>query len=154
MASRSSTSGVFLAGVCCAFTVSMILPRVVAAALAAGPKSSSSTTKTNTGPPCYIVIEAKLKASEIKRFGAYAAQVPALVSKFGGRYLVLGGTHTSLEGDWETTKLVLHKWPNAATAHAFWTSPEYQALKQLRQGTGDFRIMLLEGLEELPSSSL
>ena len=150
MATRS-TSGCFLASVCCVIAVSMILPRV--AALANFQSSSLSSTK-DPGTPCYIVIEAKLKASQLKRFGAYAAKVPKLVEQFGGQYLVLGGTHTSLEGDWGETKLVLHQWPNATAAHDFWNSPEYQELKKLRQGTGEFRIMLLEGLEEVPSSIL
>lgn len=101
----------------------------------------------NSAPPAYLVIEAKLKKSELQQFGKYAAKVQGLVARFGGEYLVLGGNHEPLEGDWGKTRMVLHKWPNATTAKEFWDSDEYQEVKKLREGTGEFRIMMLEGLE-------
>ena len=33
--------------------------------------------------------------------------LPAVVEKFGGRYLVRGGAHEVLEGDWRPTRLVV-----------------------------------------------
>eukprot|EP01083_Nonionella_stella_P088118 245396_1 len=102
---------------------------------------------TGSGPPAYVVIEAQLKQSEMERFASYASQVPSLVRKFGGEYIVLGGKHEPLEGEWEDTRLVMHKWPNAEMAKQFWDSVEYQELKKIREGTGDFRIMLVEGLD-------
>lgn len=101
-----------------------------------------------SGPPAYVVIEAQLKQSEMERFASYASQVPRLVQQFGGEYIVLGGKHETLEGEWGDTRLVMHKWPNAEMAKQFWDSDEYQELKKIRQGTGDFRIMLVEGLDE------
>jgi uncharacterized protein (DUF1330 family) len=44
------------------------------------------------------------------------------------------------------SKIVLQKWPNEKMAKAFWNSPEYAEVKKLREGTGTFRIMLIEGL--------
>ena len=104
-------------------------------------------TNTSVTKPAYIVIEAKLKESEMERFGQYASQVPALVARYGGEYLVLGGQHEPLEGNWDTTRIVLHRWPSVDEAKKFWNSDEYQELKKLREGTGEFRIMLLEGLD-------
>ena len=109
--------------------------------------SFSGVTPPVPGPPAYVVIEAKLKQSEMERFVSYSSQVPSLVQKFGGEYIVLGGNHEPLEGEWEDTRLVMHKWPNAEMAKQFWDSVEYQELKKIREGTGDFRIMLVEGLD-------
>lgn len=44
------------------------------------------------------------------------------------------------------TKIVIQKWPNTETAQKFWNSPEYAQVKRLREGTGTFRIMLVEGI--------
>eukprot|EP00581_Thalassiosira_minuscula_P017679 CAMPEP_0183719988 /NCGR_PEP_ID=MMETSP0737-20130205/12738_1 /TAXON_ID=385413 /ORGANISM="Thalassiosira miniscula, Strain CCMP1093" /LENGTH=133 /DNA_ID=CAMNT_0025949783 /DNA_START=158 /DNA_END=559 /DNA_ORIENTATION=- len=110
--------------------------------------SSSPSTGKNSGPEAYVLIEAKLKPTELERFGSYASRVPSVVEKYGGQYIVLGGNHEPLEGDWGETRLVLHKWPNAECARQFWNSEEYRELKDLREGTGDFRIMLLEGLDK------
>ena len=106
-----------------------------------------TNANSENNKPAYVVIEAKLKESEMERFGLYASQVPALVSKYGGEYLVLGGHHEALEGDWDTTRIVLHRWPSMVEARKFWDSDEYQELKKLREGTGEFRIMLLEGFD-------
>jgi uncharacterized protein (DUF1330 family) len=110
---------------------------------------------TPPGPPAYVVIEAKLKQSEMERFASYASKVLPLVEKYGGQYIVLGGRHEPLEGDWGETKVVLHKWPNAEMAKQFWDSDDYQEVKSIRDGTGEFRIMLVEGLdkEDLEGSS-
>ena len=102
----------------------------------------------NKGPPAYMIIEAKLKPSEIDQFTKYASKVPSLVSRFGGEYVVLGGNHEPLEGDWDGTRVVLQRWPNATMAKSFWESEEYSEVKKLREGTGDFRVMLVEGLEK------
>ena len=91
----------------------------------------------------YIVVEALI--TERDRFAAYARRVPELVARFGGEYLVLGGAQEALEGDWGDARLVMHRWPDMAGARRFWNSPEYAAVKKLREGTGEFRVMLLEG---------
>ena len=101
-----------------------------------------------SGAEAYIVIEAKLEKSELERFSDYASKVPLLVKKYGGEYIVLGGEHEPLEGEWGSTRIVIHRWPNAEMARQFWNSDEYKELKKVREGTGDFRIMLLEGLKK------
>ena len=107
----------------------------------------TSLTSHSAGPEAYIVIEAKLDPSHRERFASYASQVPALVAKYGGEYKVMGGTHEPLEGEWGATRIVMHRWPNAESAREFWHSEEYRELKKVREGTGDFRIILLEGLQ-------
>lgn len=96
----------------------------------------------------YIIVEAVLHDAE--KFGAYARAVPPIVAEYGGEYLVLGGEHTSLEGDWGATRLVVHRWPSAEQAKAFWYSEAYEAVKPLRHGTGEFRVMLVDGLQQTP----
>lgn len=92
----------------------------------------------------YLVVEAVITDAE--KFGAYIKAVPPIVAQFGGEYLVVGGEAEPLEGDWGETKIVLHRWPDMPTARLFWHSDEYQQAKRLREGTGQFRVMLVDGL--------
>jgi uncharacterized protein (DUF1330 family) len=94
----------------------------------------------------YIIVEAIVHDPET--FSAYAKKVPAIVAQFGGEYLVLGGPQKSLEGDWSHSRVVMHRWPSAEQAKAFWDSDEYAAAKPLRAGTGEFRVILVEGVQQ------
>ncbi len=91
----------------------------------------------------YLVVEAVI--TDRGKFAAYARQVPELVDRFGGEYIVLGGEQEALEGDWGDVRLVVHRWPDMASARRFWNSPDYAEVRKLREGAGEFRVMLLEG---------
>ena len=93
-----------------------------------------------------MIVQARITAPE--KFRAYTAVVPALVTRFGGRYRVLGGATTLLEGQWPDVKTVVSEWPDRASAQAFWQSPEYGAAKLLREGAGDFTVVLVDGLPD------
>lgn len=92
----------------------------------------------------FMIIQARI--SDAQKFSAYTALVPALVARFGGRYRVLGGVTTVLEGQWPEVKTVVSEWPSRAAAEAFWASPEYRAALALREGAGEFNVVLIDGL--------
>mmetsp|Transcript_32473 Transcript_32473/g.97240 ORF Transcript_32473/g.97240 Transcript_32473/m.97240 type:complete len:143 (-) Transcript_32473:438-866(-) len=120
---------------------------LAAVALLAAVPSFSDAFSAKPSPPAYLVIEARI--TDPAKFASYARSVPAVVSSFGGEYLVLGGRHEPLEGEWGETRVVLQRWPDGVdSARRFWKSDEYAAVKKLREGTGEFRIVMLEGLEE------
>lgn len=96
----------------------------------------------------YLIIEARI--TDPHGFAAYARATPALVARFGGRYVVMGGAQQSLEGEHAPTRTVISYWPDRATALAFWHSPEYAAIKPLRDGTGTFRVLLADGMQAQP----
>lgn len=108
-----------------------------------------STTPNNSITPAYVLIEAKLDPTQLEQFGKYVPKVAQLVEKYGGEYVVLKGEQTPLEGKWNETRIVLQKWKSKEDALNWWNSDEYQQVKKIRKGTGDFRIMLVEGLEEI-----
>lgn len=93
--------------------------------------------------PAYLVVEARLH--DPGAFAAYARIVPELVARYGGEYLAIGGEQEALEGDWSGLRVVLHRWPDMERARLFWHSEEYRAAKALREGTGEFRVLLVEG---------
>ncbi|MFT4256936.1 MAG: DUF1330 domain-containing protein [Pseudoxanthomonas sp.] len=98
--------------------------------------------------PAYLIITATL--TDPSKFAAYARQVPALVQRHGGRYRVMGGVQETLEGEADGTRIVVSEWPDRTAAQAFWHSPEYAELKQLRDGSGSFNVRLVDVLPGSP----
>ncbi len=94
----------------------------------------------------YLVVEAVL--TDPKGFVPYTKVVPSLVAKMGGEYIAIGGESEVLEGEWGNTKVVLHRWPSMQAARDFWYSDEYQEAIKLREGTGEFRVMLVDGVKQ------
>jgi uncharacterized protein (DUF1330 family) len=93
----------------------------------------------------FMIVQARITDAE--KFRAYTAVVPALVAHFGGRYRVLGGATTVLEGQWPAVKTVVSEWPDRAAAQAFWDSDEYRHAARLRAGAGEFTVVLVEGID-------
>ncbi len=91
----------------------------------------------------YMIIEAEIHDRE--RFAHYAQAVAPLVAEYGGEYLVLGGRHEPLEGEFSGQRFVVSRWPSREAALAFWNSERYAELRRLRAGTGRFRVILIEG---------
>jgi len=76
----------------------------------------------------------------------YKQQVAPLIMRFGGRYLARGGRHEVLEGDWEPHRLVVLEVPDMASLEAWYDSPEYAPIKQIRENSAEGRLIALEGL--------
>lgn len=95
----------------------------------------------------FVVVLARLGDPE--KFAPYAEVVPELISKYGGQYRILGGEITLLEGEWDDRLVVVSEWPDKAAAEKFWNSPEYREAKKLREGAGEFTVLLIEGLPAL-----
>lgn len=96
--------------------------------------------------PAYMIVEAEI--TDMARFRAYAERNPELVARHGGRYLAMRTATEPLEGDWDGLRVVLSEWPDMDAARRYWNSPEYQALKALRDGTGRFRVILVDGIKK------
>jgi uncharacterized protein (DUF1330 family) len=78
----------------------------------------------------------------------YAARLPPLYERFGGRYLAVGRVGEMLEGQAQASSYVLSEWPSIEAARAFWNSPEYDELRRARieGGWGTFTVYLFEGI--------
>ena len=94
---------------------------------------------------CYMIVLAELTDRE--RFLAdYASVVPRLVAQFGGHYLIRGSGGEFLEGAWcAHPSALISQWPSREHALRFWNSAEYQQATTLREGTGRFQVLLVDG---------
>ncbi len=95
----------------------------------------------------YLIIQATVH--DWDKFKLYTQAVPPLIKKFGGHYIAMGAPEL-IEGRSAPKSIVMSQWPSCEAAHAFWDSPEYAEAKKLREGTGEFNIMLMDGLTQTP----
>ncbi|MCY4211763.1 MAG: DUF1330 domain-containing protein [Gammaproteobacteria bacterium] len=93
--------------------------------------------------PAYMIVQATVTKPE--QFAEYAQRMPALVAKYGGKYLALGGAVEKLEGDWDHQALVISEWPSMDAARTLWHSDDYAELKKVREGAVDVSVLLVEG---------
>jgi uncharacterized protein (DUF1330 family) len=87
--------------------------------------------------PAYVI--ALVAVTDMQRYREYMKATPSVIAEFGGKFIVRGGEAVTLEGAPETRRIVILEFPNLEQAMAFYHSPEYAQVKELRKGaaTGD-----------------
>ena len=93
----------------------------------------------------YLIALIDVKDPEAYR--AYVARSPAVIAKYGGRFLARGGQSVTLEGDAVASRIVLLEFPTLEHAKTFYASPEYQEAKQLRAGAAVGRFFAVQGVD-------
>jgi len=92
----------------------------------------------------YVIADVEVKDPET--YAEYRRQVLPLVERHGGRFIVRGGVHRVLEGDWRPGRVVVIEFPDMAALDAWYRSPEYAALIRLRQGVSRGSLIAVEGV--------
>lgn len=92
----------------------------------------------------YIIVD--LDLHDAPAYEAYKRDVPALIARHGGEYVVRGGEHEVLEGNWTPRRLVVLRFPSRDAARAFFADPDYAPLKALRQRLADTNAVIVEGI--------
>lgn len=92
----------------------------------------------------YFIVE--LDVTDATGFEEYRRVVPPVVEKYGGRFLVRGGTSEVLEGQWKPKRLTVVEFPSAARAREFYSSREYQQIIGLRLKAATTNLVLVEGV--------
>jgi uncharacterized protein (DUF1330 family) len=89
---------------------------------------------------------AHLNVTDPAAFESYRAAVPDVIARFGGRYLVRGGSVEVLEGEWRVPRLVILAFDSMDQARRFYHSAEYQEILPLRLAAAEGDVVLVEGL--------
>jgi uncharacterized protein (DUF1330 family) len=76
----------------------------------------------------------------------YRRQVPGTVTKYGGRFVVRGGSFQTLEGSWQPKRLVMLEFPSVDQARRWYDSEEYRPLKAMREKASTANMVLVEGV--------
>ena len=92
----------------------------------------------------YFVVD--LDVADAAGFEEYRRVVPAVIAKYGGRYLVRGAAFEVLEGQHKPKRLTVIEFPSVARAKEFYDSKDYQAIIGLRHKTAKTSLVLVEGV--------
>jgi len=93
--------------------------------------------------PAYVIADIDVQDAETYR--DYVALVPGTLEPFGGRFLVRGGAHTTLEGSWQPKRLIIVEFPSAEHARRWYESDAYVAAIEIRQSSSRGSLVLVEG---------
>ena len=91
----------------------------------------------------YLIGE--IEVTDPAGYEEYRKQVLAVVTKYGGKFLVRGGKVDAKEGGWNPKRVVLLEFPSLAQAQKWYDSPEYAPLIKLRQKASKGKLILVEG---------
>jgi len=98
-------------------------------------------------PPTGYYIAEVFDVTNQVDFNTYVAGVPATIAKYGGRYLVRGGKTQSLEGE-PPNRIAVVTFDSAEAARKWYDSPEYSAIKPIRQRSAKARGFIVEGVPQ------
>ena len=92
----------------------------------------------------YVIVQ--ITVNDEAAYARYREDVPGTIKKFGGEYIVRGGDMELLEGEWRMPRCVVLRFPDMASARAWYNSPDYQGPKAVRQAAAVSNAILIEGV--------
>ena len=93
----------------------------------------------------YVILD--IDVYDEKKYLEYQKQVPAIIKKYGGRYLVRGGNIISL-GEWKPERIVVLEFPSFEKLQAFISCSEYEPVKRIREESATSKIIAVDGCAE------
>jgi len=78
--------------------------------------------------------------------GPYTQSLPSIYAKYGGKYVALSTDFDVAEGRNDMQAVIISGWPDAESARTFWDSPEYREAIKLRDGIGEFDVVIVPAL--------
>ena len=94
----------------------------------------------------YLIIElSSLENGNVANYAEYCRRVRPMVENHGGQYLARGGEITPIAGDWNPERMVVVEFPSVDNIRQWWDSPEYRAIKGLRESAVTARAIVVEG---------
>lgn len=92
----------------------------------------------------YVIAE--IEVTDPAAYEEYRKQVPGVIAKYGGKYVVRGGKVESLEGGWSPRRLAVVEFPSMDQALKFYRSADYAPLIKLRQKASRGKLIIVEGV--------
>ena len=92
----------------------------------------------------YVVVD--VLRTDLGPAARYSEQSGPSVARHGGRFLARGGRTEVLEGQWDPERLVVIEFQSVEAAKAWYDSEDYRAIREIRRGAGEWRMVLVEGL--------
>ena len=96
---------------------------------------------------CYFIVTIdKNQPEKEEMYAEYVAKVRPNVEQYGGEYLVRATEVTPMFGDWHPDKVLVLRFKDREAFACWYNSPEYQAIKHLREESVYSRGLLVDGV--------
>ncbi len=92
--------------------------------------------------PGYLILHGEV--TDPDGYAEYKERAQVLLAEHGARYLARGGESTPLEGEW-LPRFVIVEFPSYDAALAFYHSPEYQEVAEIRKRCSRSAVAIVEG---------
>ena len=92
----------------------------------------------------YVIAE--IDITDPAAYEDYRRQVPDVIARYGGKYIVRGGRVEPLEGGWSPKRIAVVEFPSMEQALKFYRSPEYAPLITIRQKASRGKLVIVEGV--------
>ena len=86
-----------------------------------------------------------LKINNPENYKEYIEKVKPIAEKFGGEYIVRGGTNIIIEGNWKHPRTIVIKFPSYEKAIEWYNSDEYKSIKQIRLDNAETNAIIIKG---------
>jgi uncharacterized protein (DUF1330 family) len=96
-------------------------------------------------PSAYMI--AQIDVTDPETYKKYTAQTPGVIAKYGGEFIVRGGTVDSKEGEPPLGRVVVVRFPSMEQAQTFYNSGDYGPLIELRQSASNGSLFIVEGAD-------
>jgi uncharacterized protein (DUF1330 family) len=92
----------------------------------------------------YVIVE--IDIVDPAGYEEYKQLASATVEKYGGKYIIRGGTVETLEGDWNPKRIVVLQFDSMQRAKEWLNSEEYREPRKMRHRTARTRMVVVEGV--------
>ena len=120
------------------------LPVLLVAGCAANSSVNRTVMTSVDKPGAYMIVMGK--NYDAGALGDYNKALPPIYAQYGGRYVALTRDVVPLEGRDDYQAIVISVWDSADDAQDFWDSDEYRAAKKLREGNGEWDVVIVPAL--------
>jgi uncharacterized protein (DUF1330 family) len=90
----------------------------------------------------YMFVEITVREPAV--YEQYTRRIPAVISQYGGSYLVRSSKVTPVAGGWRPDRIIVIKFDDLAALRACFGSREYAELAVLRERSTDTRSIVVE----------
>ena len=88
---------------------------------------------------------ADIEVTDPVAYQEYVKLTPAIIAKYGGKFLVRGGEAEVVEGAWAPHRLVVLEFESLERAKEFYRSEEYRPVMEIRHKTAVSNFVIVEG---------
>ena len=92
--------------------------------------------------PAYIIADVEVTNAE--QMAEYRTWSTKAMLEHGAKVLVRGGEPENLEADWHPKRIVVLEFADRAAAKAYYASATYTHARQVREGAGTIRMIVVD----------